>query len=219
MAKYSAVQVKVHLVLYFTGIRIKECTEEGIICYVGKTLLVMKKWQWHWIVSQMSFIDNFNDYQPLARVGNLKAVNRLLHGVTFEAYLAMEKFYQGFLRNRNTELLEKLGRLLYVEDTGYSEDQVFSEGERLNCFMWFAWIKDEFAGYFPNFFRPAGEAQSRSGEKDIMSRMNMQLRALTGGDITKEETIRKMDCWRALTELDAKALDAKEFKAKLNTKK
>lgn len=218
MAKHSAIQVKIHLVLFFTGIRIKACTDEGILCYVGKTLLIMKKWQWHWIVSQMSFIDNFNDYQPLAGVGKLKPVNKLLHGVTFEAYLAMEKFYQGFLRNRDTALLEKLGRLLYVEENGYSEDQVFAEGERLNCFMWFAWIKDEFAGYFPNFFRPAGSVVAKSGEKDIMQRMNMQIRALTGGDITKEAAIRKMDCWRALTELDAKALDAREFKAKLNKK-
>jgi hypothetical protein len=218
MAKHSAIQVKVHLVLFFTGIRIKACTDEGIICYIGKTSLIMKKWQWHWIVSQMSFIDNFNDYQPLNCVGKLKAVNKLLHGVTFEAYLAMEKFYQGFLRNRDTALLEKLGRLLYVEENGYSEDQVFTEGERLNCFMWFAWIKDEFAGYFPNFFRPAGAAGPKSGERDIISRMNMQIRALTGGDITKEAIIRKMDCWRALTELDAKALDARELKAKLKNK-
>ena len=42
--------------------------------------------------------------------------------------------------------------------------------------------------------------------------MNMQIRALTGGDITKEKEVLKMDCWRALTELDAKALDAIEIK-------
>ena len=34
------------------------------------------------------------------------------------------------------------------------------------------------------------------------------IRALTGGDITKEESILKTDTWRALTELDALAKEA-----------
>ena len=38
------------------------------------------------------------------------------------------------------------------------------------------------------------------------------LRALTGGDITKEKEVLEMDCWRALTELDAKARDYEEMK-------
>ena len=45
--------------------------------------------------------------------------------------------------------------------------------------------------------------------------MNAQIRALTGGDITKEETIRKANVWRALTELDAKAREAEELNKKL----
>ena len=38
------------------------------------------------------------------------------------------------------------------------------------------------------------------------------IRALTGGDITKEAAIMKMDTWRALTELDAKAREAEELR-------
>ena len=45
--------------------------------------------------------------------------------------------------------------------------------------------------------------------------MNAQIRALTGGDITKEEIIRKANVWRALTELDAKAREAEELNKKL----
>lgn len=37
-----------------------------------------------------------------------------------------------------------------------------------------------------------------------MGAMNAQIRALTGGDVTKERAVLQMDCWRALTELDAK---------------
>lgn len=41
---------------------------------------------------------------------------------------------------------------------------------------------------------------------------NAQIRALTGGDITKEAAIRQMDTHRALTELDAKAREAEEYR-------
>ena len=44
---------------------------------------------------------------------------------------------------------------------------------------------------------------------------NAQIRALTGGDITKEATIRQMDTHRALTELDAKAREAEEYRKSL----
>lgn len=42
------------------------------------------------------------------------------------------------------------------------------------------------------------------------------IRALTGGDITKEERILKMDTWRALTELDAKARESERLKSLLS---
>ena len=45
--------------------------------------------------------------------------------------------------------------------------------------------------------------------------MNAELRALTGGDITKEELIKNADTWRALTELNAKARESKELNNKL----
>jgi uncharacterized protein YbjQ (UPF0145 family) len=47
-----------------------------------------------------------------------------------------------------------------------------------------------------------------------MDRMNAEIRALTGGDITKEQAVLEMDCWRALTELNEKAREAQEFKKK-----
>ena len=44
---------------------------------------------------------------------------------------------------------------------------------------------------------------------------NRQLsRALTDGDITKQQAVFETDCWAALTELDEKAREAEEFKQK-----
>ena len=47
--------------------------------------------------------------------------------------------------------------------------------------------------------------------KQLQDNVNTQIRALTGGDITKERDVLRMDCWRALTELDAKAKDYDEL--------
>ena len=72
-----------------------------------------------------------------------------------------------------------------------------------------------FAALFPHFFKPSGEA---GGAPDMMEVMNNQIRALTGGDVTKEEEILNIDTWRALTELDAKAKEADEFNQKMKKK-
>ena len=48
--------------------------------------------------------------------------------------------------------------------------------------------------------------------------MNAQIRALTGGDITKEKEVMSMDCWRALTELNEKAREQQEFNQKYGRK-
>ena len=48
--------------------------------------------------------------------------------------------------------------------------------------------------------------------------MNAQVRALTDGDVTKEQQVFDTDCWRALTELDQKAREAEEYR-KLKNKK
>ena len=204
---------KTRMVMYFSGIHIKERNGSEIICYLDSDrVFVMQTWMWHWLVEKMSFVDSYKGYRQLPNIGSLKPVDELLHNVPFKAYLAMEKYYQGFLRNKNTDLLEKLGRLLYMDGEEYSQTQHFSEGERLNCFLWFANIKESLVKFFPNYFKPAGAGNSKATQYDILAQMNMQIRALTGGDITKEKEVLDMDCWRALTELDAKALDAIEIK-------
>ena len=204
---------KTRMVMYFSGIHIKERNGSELICYLDKGhVFVMQTWQWHWLVERMSFVDSYKGYRPLPNIGRLQPVEEMLHDVPFKAYLAMEKYYQGFLRNKNTELLEKLGRLMYMDGEEYNQAQHFSEGERLNCFLWFANIKESLVKFFPNYFKPAGSGNGKVTQYDILAQMNMQIRALTGGDITKEKEVLDMDCWRALTELDAKALDAIEIR-------
>ena len=44
--------------------------------------------------------------------------------------------------------------------------------------------------------------------------MQAQIRALTDGDITKQQAVYDSLCWDALSELDNKAREAEEFKAR-----
>ena len=82
-------------------------------------------------------------------------------------------------------------------------------------------MKGAFARLYPNFLSSVPDDNSnllgsdpRIGEQ-LRQAMNAQIRALTGGDITKEEQILQMDCHRALTELDAKAREAEEMRKQM----
>ena len=54
----------------------------------------------------------------------------------------------------------------------------------------------------------------RRAVQDISLGIRAQVRALTDGDITKQQAVFETDCWAALTELDEKAREAEEFKQK-----
>ena len=84
----------------------------------------------------------------------------------------------------------------------------FTSAELLNILLWYTTIKQHFANTFTHLFAPA---PTISDTPDIRQLNDTQIRALTGGDITKEQQIMQADCWRALTELDAKAHDAQEL--------
>ena len=45
-----------------------------------------------------------------------------------------------------------------------------------------------------------------------MDANDAQIRALTGGDVTKEAQVLQMQCWRCFAELNAKARESEELK-------
>ena len=107
-----------------------------------------------------------------------------------------------------------MARLLYP-DSRFSSGIGISkidDAEITNCVMWFSYIKKQFSRFFRHFFKPAPVSDGKA--VNWLEQMNAQIRALTDGDITKEQAVYDKDCWRALTELDAKANDAEEFRKK-----
>ena len=55
------------------------------------------------------------------------------------------------------------------------------------------------------------ETDEDPGVVNFIELYNVQLRALTDGDVTKEKEVLRLECWRALTELEAKAREAEEL--------
>ena len=141
--------------------------------------------------------------------GKKPAYDLKLHGLSFDKYLAIENRYQGFLSSKKVEALFPVAEILFE---GFRADK-----HRLKSFEVFAiiqylcQIKAMFARQFPNFFRSSGGETAAS----MLESMNNQIRALTGGDVIKENEVFATDCWRALTELDYKAKEAEEFRRQM----
>lgn len=144
------------------------------------------------------------------RLRGVTALPATLHGVAFGTYLQCENCYQGILQSQSEDAVAHLASLLYPGMNGRLE-----MWEQLGVIQWWAQVKTMFSSQWPNFFKP-GDGGSAAVMVDVM---NNQIRALTGGDVTKEEEILHIDTWRALTELDAKAKEADEFNQKMKMKK
>lgn len=133
--------------------------------------------------------------------------------ITFRTFLTIDNLYQGYLQTEDISLLLQIARHLVPRPR-----RPFRQWELLAIFKWIESVKDFFARKFPNFFQPVGESDSLSGKpalptrKQLEDAMNAQIRALTKGDITREEEILDMPCWRALIELDAQAREYQALK-------
>lgn len=144
----------------------------------------------------------------MARWRGAAALDAQLHGVDFGTYIQIENLYQGYLSSGAPESLEALAGLLYP---GLKKRRI-TPGFLYGVTLWVVQLKGLFARMWPNFFRPASGAASAPSMLDVM---NSEIRALTGGDISKEQQILETDCWRALTELDFKAKEADEARRRL----
>ena len=221
---YSSVEGRTLMLLRFTGIEVKEKTPYGwaatvpVVSPTGKVKqhhFFLQSWQVQDMIRQLEYVDSYETFDvQLESIGGFKAVDPLLHGVRFWDYLNMEKYYQGYLSTKEQKYVLGMARLLYP-DSRFSSGIGISElddAEMTNCVMWFSYVKKQFSRFFRHFFKPAPVSEGKA--VNWLEQMNAQIRALTDGDITKEQAVYDKDCWRALTELDAKAHDAEEFRQK-----
>lgn len=213
---YSSVEGRTLMLLRFCGLEVNKKTLAGWACTVPvvsakgkqrKHHFFLQSWQVQDMIRQLEYVDSYEAFDVrLESIGGFKAVDPLLHRVMFQDYLNMEKYYQGYLATKEQRYALGLAGLLYPGGVTAIDD-----AELTNCIMWYSYVKKQFSKHFRHFFKPAPEGGKAV---DWMEQMNAQIRALTDGDITKEDAVFKKDCWRALTELDAKAREAEEFRKK-----
>lgn len=146
----------------------------------------------------------------ISTVDGHEAIDAQLHGLSFGDYIRLENYYQGYLMSKNEKAVAAMAEILYPG----------IEGDKIEPYLayaiihWMVSLKKLFAQLWPDFFRPA--ASSADGTPpDMRAVMVAEIRALTGGDVTKNATVLAADTWDALTELNEKAREAREFNEKL----
>ena len=224
--------VKTLALIAFTGIKVQRRTRWGWSCLVnvdGKDEIIdLKTWMVQSFIHQLDYIDQVETMDcRLDAVCGLHAVDGLLYrGVTFEEYLFVEKYFQQFLNTRNMDWLDNVAMWLYQDKSGRAagygdavgdngkvvREMTLTPGERVGTLLWYSHVKRVMAERFPHFFRTVATDEDGEPEKvNFLDQYNVQLRALTDGDPTKEKAVLALNCWRALTELDAKAREAEEL--------
>ena len=160
-------------------------------------------------ITALDFLKSFSPYPIRIRtIGKARPKEADFQGVPFSTFISADNYYQGFLHTKNETLLSHLATLLYPK----VKKSKLSTPLLLNAFYWFSSLKHYFARLFPHFLQPMSADEQNLLGYALRTAMNAQIRALTGGDITKEEAVLSMDTWRALTELDAKAKEVEDIK-------
>ena len=206
---YSITQVKTMCLLRWA--KMKVLRQEGaiFIMRLGKQVFPISALQITEAISNLEWLGDFPSYPVrLSRISFHRAVRADLQNVTFEDFLTLDNLYQGYLQTQKADLLHDMALILYQARF------IRLTKEEASCiFYWFTSVKRYFASLFTHFFSTASDGEAFSPSyKQLQDNVNTQIRALTGGDITKEREVLRMDCWRALTELDAKAKDYDELK-------
>lgn len=221
LVNFEGITVKTYIFIRLLGIRVIRKVKQGWECSVKfsakRIHFFLYDWQLESFLRVLDFIDKPSAFPVcITRIGKYHAVDVLLHDIPFKTYVSLENLYQGYLQTNDSNLLKKMARMLYVDKKGRQpEYSLFSDSELLSVFLWFVSLKTYFTACFPHFFKSSGE---EGGAPDMIAVMNAEIRALTGGDITKEKQVLNMDCWRALTELNEKARETQEFNEKYGHK-
>ena len=228
----SMERVKTYMLVRFAGFHIHGYTQRvtrdqplAYSCWFRpawwkpRKWFTLEAWQVESMIRQFDFIDPFDGMDVrLERIQGCRAVDDILDHYHFGDYLMAEQYYQLAVSSGKPEMIDKLACFLYVKRNGRHPRRLsLSPAEQMGTLRWFAHVKSVFAERWPYFFRRV-DADIEEMDIDLMGAMDAQVRALTEGDITKEETIRALPCWRALTELNEKAREAKEFHEKYDNK-
>lgn len=159
-----------------------------------------------------------------AHIGKYEAIDAHLFDerLKFGDFLICENLFQSWISSQIEEPIEQMAKFLYrTAADEYALNIHLSPAERYAVIFWWTGLKAELATRYDELFRriPAGAEDyddSSPAERQRES-TDAQIRALTAGDITKEPAVLKTETHRALTELNAKAREARITMQKMGT--
>ena len=181
-----------------------------------KTEAVLSLRKIHNATNTLAFLKSFPPFPTrITHICKAKAITADFQGVPFSTFISVDNYYQGFLQTQNYDLLRQTATLLYPS----VKQETLTTAHCLMVFYWITSLKQYLARLFPHFLQSVprdpdnllGTSATAFGDT-LRAAVNAQIRALTGGDITKENAVLEMDTWRALTELDAKAKECEDMK-------
>lgn len=211
----SLTQLKTYCFFKFSGITVVRRHGDDYIVAAGGKRSTVGPLAIAACLRALDWLDSLPAYPVrISRIRGSKAADAALHGMSFGEYVALDNMYQGYLHGQDDSLLVEMAKILYHNDRIH-----LNRSQRVSVFYWFASVKALLAQTFPSFLQPAGAvtpdnllAGGASVGQQVTDAMNAQIRALTKGDVTKEEEVLALDVWRALTELDAQAKEYNEMK-------
>lgn len=215
---YTKEQLYVLCLIRFAQLRVVSEDDYGWnlsvrIGFLKRKTISLKLWELHYYLKNLSFLtDEPTECSPVQKIKGLTAVDSLFRHVPFNDYLAAENFYQGFMFEKNTAHLIGLARILYRKKDGSKTKIQFNDKELYACFFWWYSLKSVYSARFSYFF---SRVETPEGEEiempDMVALVTAEVRALTGGDITKNPAIFMSDTYQALTELNQKAREVAEL--------
>lgn len=217
---YSSAEIRTLCLLRWSGLKVLYRQDNDFVLSFGSEEFMLTVTEVTDAIEALKWLDEIPSFPVrLSRIGQYTALPSDFLSVPFEKYIYCDNLYQGYLHTKDDSLIDEMMKVLY--------DGWNSKGlplERIATFYWFASLKQYFAKTFHHFFQQTGGTDAnllgnaKSIAQQVKDAMNAQIRALTKGDITKEKEVLAMDCWRALTELDAIARETEELNRKYNTK-
>ena len=218
--EYSSAEIRTMCLLKWSGLNVLYRHNDDFVFRLGKDDFKLSATDVANAIETLKWIEEIPSFPVrISHIGKFTALPSDFQSVPFEKYIYCDNLFQGYLHTNDDSLIDEMMKVLYPDCN--------SKGlplERISIFYWFASLKQYFAKTFHHFFQQTASTDNNllgnanGYARQVIDAMNAQIRALTKGDITKEKEVLAMDCWRALTELDAIARETEELNRKYNTK-
>lgn len=168
----------------------------------------------------LDFVLRTDEFPPECRLAECRcgrrALDPALRTMTFGDYIVADRAHRLYAETRDAAAAERLCALLYPlpADKRAQAEPWWTSAEILQTVVWFSAVKRGFAREWPDLLKPVAEPSGTKKHKPFDARAHQEeadamIRALTGGDITKEPGVLRASVWRCLTELNAKAREAR----------